>query len=241
MRSRAAIAITLFAVAASMVTSQAFGQTKVITTKPIASTWLPTDFASHEIQLIGRKGTDATTAHKIIGRIILKSLDFTLLTQRVTILVPANEIWEIKALAFKPTPLNSTGLKAFTEETNDFLTSFFPTPGQVLAIDVNVNTGDIFMGPVGVIVPIPAPAPVPVPGIASPPGATAPPLTQLVDATGAVFTIIPPKVFRNGADTNIEATGYSDVDYIYISAAGGLRANSPSHGYTCWSGAAWGC
>jgi len=90
--------------------------------------------------------------NRIIGRIALKTFDFSILTQRVTILIPANEVWEIKGLTLHFVPLNTTGVKPYDIAPLDFATSFHPPSGQVLAIDVDIHTGIIMMGPVTVAV-----------------------------------------------------------------------------------------
>jgi hypothetical protein len=136
-----------------------FAQTLVAKTKPFFSGWAPSDFSSMEVRLNGRKGTDALTANKIIQRIPVKPLDVSLVTGRVTVLVPLNEIWEVRSVSVNVVPVNTTGVKPFDIGTLDFSTHNFPTPGQVLAIDVNYKTGEIFMGPAAVQPPAPAPAP----------------------------------------------------------------------------------
>jgi hypothetical protein len=226
----------LFAVSASSI-----AQTVVLTTKPMFSGWTPLDIAGTEIQLIGRKGTDVATAHKIIGRIAVKTLDFSLLTQRVTILVPANEVWEVKSLAVKSTPLNTTNIKPLTVETADFASSFFPTPGQVLAIDVNTKTGDIMMGPVSVPIPVPTPAPVTCIKL--------PPALQIVEMPSGVWTSGPPDpdgvllgqfaIFRNGVKVK------GSVNYAAQDSTGAIYNFDPlppagtGAGWEKWNGTGW--
>ena len=83
----------------------------------------------------------------------------------------------------------------------------------------------------------PAPTPVPPPPTGpSAPGASIPPLAELIGSDGAKWTFTAPKAFRNGVDTQ---QPYSDANLLYVSAAGTIRAQGPSHGYVCWTGAAW--
>jgi hypothetical protein len=144
----------------AMLVAPAFAQTVVATTKPIVSGWSPADFSSAEVRLVGRLSTDALTTHKIIKRITFKGLDVALLTQRVTVLVPAAETWEVQSVAVNFVPVIATGIRAFAIETLNFSKPYLPTSGQTLAIDVNPATGVILMGPV---TPAPAPAPTPAP------------------------------------------------------------------------------
>jgi hypothetical protein len=80
-----------------------------------------------------------------------------------------------------------------------------------------------------VVVP-PPPPPVPTPVVANKPGDSVPPLAKLVDIAGAVWTFIPPKVFRNGIDMNNQ---YLDATRLYVSQNNSVRVDSPSHGYIC--------
>lgn len=219
----------------------AAAQTIVATTKPLSGGWFPTDFASYEVRLTGRKATDAATANKIIGRIALKTLSFSLLTQRVTILVPANEVWEIKGMTMHFVPINTTGIRAFDIPLIDFAVSFFPAPGQVLAIDVDVKTGNVMMGPVGVVAPpVIVPPPPPPVGI-SPDGSkitpasggsltTAAGVWTFGTATGAGGNVI----LLNGAQA---ASG--EATELYVLNGSGLYAFNTFSNWFQWNGTSW--
>lgn len=250
---------SLFALAVTLATCSVSAQTIVTTTKPLTAIWLPIDFASFEVRLTGRKATDAATANKIIGRIALKTLDFSMLTQRVTIMVPANEVWEVKGLTMHFVPANTTGLKPFDIALLDFASSFFPPPGQVLAIDMDAKSGNLMMGPVTVVVVQP---PVVVPPVSVPPVVVPAPtavsaqgdcvgniladpgrgcvtlVSQLVDAAKAAWTLAGTRVMRGTVDM---AVPYTDTNFIYF-WNGNVRANSVSRGYICF-GTGWnqGC
>lgn len=217
-------------------------QTIVTKTKPLAGGWFPTDFASYEVRLTGRKATDAATANKIIGRIALKTLSFSLLTQRVTILVPANEVWEVKGMTMHFVPINTTGIRAFDIPLIDFAASFFPTPGQVLAIDVDVKTGNVMMGPVAIVVvpPVIVPPPPPPVGV-SPDGSkitpasgesltTAAGVWTFGSATGAGGNVI----LLNGAQA---ASG--EATELYVLNGSGLYAFNTFSNWFQWNGAGW--
>lgn len=145
-----------------LICSSTMAQTLVTKTKPVLSGWSPTDFASVEVRVKGRLSTDPATTHKIIGRIMLKGLDISMLTQRVTILVPANQTWEIKSISANFTPVNTTGVDVFEIPLRRFDTSYFPPAGQVLAIDVDAKTGNMLLGPVVPLPPVVLPPPPPV-------------------------------------------------------------------------------
>ena len=155
-----------------IVSGSVTAQTLVTKTKPLLTGWSPTDFASVEVRVKGRLSTDPATTHKIIGRIMLKGLDISMLTQRVTILVPANQTWEVKSLSANFTPLNTTGIGAYEIPLLPFATSYFPPPGKVLAIDADAKTGNVLLGPV---VPLPPVLPPPPPAVIL--GVTPSPLT----------------------------------------------------------------
>jgi hypothetical protein len=78
--------------------------------------------------------------------------------------------------------------------------------------------------------------PPPVGIVPSKPGDSVPPLAALILPDGGKWTLVGNAVFRNGVNTNVP---YPDTNLIYISAAGALRASSPTHGYICF-GTAWG-
>jgi hypothetical protein len=136
----------LFASLALLIPALCLGQTKVITTKPIVSGWLPADVSSAQVRLKGRLSTDPVGTHRIIGRIPLKTFDISLVTQRVTILVPSTQTWEVQSVSIYIVPVKTTGLRPIEIETLNFVTSNLPPLGKTLAIDWGVTTGDIFMG-----------------------------------------------------------------------------------------------
>lgn len=212
------------------------GQTIVTTTKPFGSKWSPADFAGYEVRLNGRKGTDPASTNKIISRIVLKSLDFSLLTQRITVLVPANETWEIKSVSVQFVPQIATGIDPFDIPLRKFAASHFPPSGQVLAIDIDSKSGNVMMGPVTVIVlpaPTPVPTPTPSPAVNSLPGDCSPPLGQL--SLGGTWTVSGGNVSKDGVVLGSNA--YPDLSTICVSANGtAIRAISPTKGYECWTG-----
>jgi len=87
------------------------------------------------------------------------------------------------------------------------------------------------------------PPPPPPPTGASPAGASIPPLAQLTDNSGAVWTLVNTIVSRNGIDLKACDIGYCDVNSLIVSQTGTIRIVSPTHGYICWNGvwASSGC
>jgi hypothetical protein len=229
-----------------LVPALAFAQTKVITTKPMTSGWLPADVASVEVRVKGRLSTDAATTARIIGRIPLKTLDISLLTQRVTILVPATQTWEVKSISIYIVPTTFTGLKPIEVETRQFAMSYLPPSGQTLAIDWGVTTGDIVFGPVTVApapapapapspAPAPAPSPAPTPAPAPAPGTAtaspagscitptgapaadcAAPLASLVDSTGGTWKLSATQALRDGVETRAALDNFGYWPLAYI-------------------------
>jgi len=205
----------------------------VTTTKPFGAKWFPSDFAGYELQINGRRGADPVTTNKIIGRIAISKIDFSLLTQRVTILVPANETWEIKTVKMEFTPQIATGIDPFVVPLRKFPSSHFPPPGQVLAIDFDVKTGTVMMGPVSVVI-IPAPGSVP----DNIPGDCSPPLPQL-KLLGSIWKVADGKVMRDSVA--LLANAYADLNQICVDGNKAIRGISPTHGYETFNPAtnAW--
>lgn len=93
----------------------------------------------------------------------------------------------------------------------------------------------------------PAPPPPPA-GTVSNPGDRTPVQTgvansfpQLVDSTGAVWTLVAGKPFRNGVATN---NPYApNISYLIVSAGNPIQIRSQNKNgtYACWTGTAWGC
>jgi len=97
----------------------------------------------------------------------------------------------------------------------------------------------------GPITPAPPPVVTPVPTtVASKPGdytgicstCPNPPLPQLVDAAGVIWTFVGGQAYRNNVGV---AKPHTDDQRLYVSASGGIRVESPSKGYLCWTGSAW--
>ena len=129
--------------------SAALAQVTTFNTKPMLSPWSPADVSAVEVRIKGRLSTDSATTHKIIARIPLKPFDWvTMLTMRVTILVPSGQTWEVKSLALGITPATSTGLAAFELATLTRTVPHQAPGGQMLAIDHSPKTGVTLVGPV---------------------------------------------------------------------------------------------
>lgn len=208
-------------------------QTLVLRTKPIQSEFLAADLLLMEVKLYGRKPTDAATKHAELATIPIKGFTWiSILTMRFTVMVPV--AWEVQSLGVKFTPQVATGMKWWTLETVLFPIPYQAPAGQMLAIDVNQKTGEIFLGPVAAVVVTPPPQP---PSGANKPGDTSPPLTQLVAADGAVWKLANGQVLKNDANT---VNPYSpSVVNIYISAGNCLRATASNGVYTSWNGTSW--
>src|SRR5258708_40289227 len=92
------------------------------------------------------------------------------------------------------------------------------------------------LGSITPLVVSPTPPPPPPPsGTPSPIGASVPPLTQLVDKNGAVWTLVN-KVVKMGT---VNMTFYSDTDKLYVTSGNQIGVHSPTHGFACWTGTAW--
>lgn len=236
--------------------------TLVTRTKPVLSGWAPTDFQSVEVRFKGRLSTDPATTNKIIGRVLLKGVDVSLLTQRVTIMVPANQTWEIKTMSANFTPVTATGIAAFEIPMIPFAQSYLPPSGQILAVDVDATTGNVVFGPVSpapVVTPPPTPTPPPVTPPSPPPVAAGPspvgscmtqtglpttagtgclnPLPSLIDSTGGIWIW----TTRDSVDTSsaLASFGYLPLSYIYIRSTGVLCGFNSNHGDICFTGGKW--
>jgi hypothetical protein len=213
----------------ALLVEPALGQAKLVTKiKPPMSAWAPGDFSSVEIRAKGRLSTDPpTTTARLLGMSVLKGIDVAMLTQRVTILVPANQTWEIKSISVLFTPILSTGYRPYEAGTLDF-PSYFPTPGQTLAIDVNINTGEIFFMPVAVTAP-----PLPV-GCAT----KMPPAAQLTDAAGALWTLLP-RIAGGANQTGVARDGLRVTDSSnYVVIIAGVACQLDETTWECWTGQA---
>ena len=120
------------------------------------------------------------------------------------------------------------------------------------AVGATSISGPITPAPPPPPTPSPAPPPVVTPPPLPPPstvtaskpgdytgvcqGCANPPLSQLVDASGVVWTFVGGQAFRNNVGV---AKPHTDDQRLYVSASGGIRVESPSKGYLCWIGSAW--
>jgi len=190
-------------------------------TKPMLSPWEAKDIASVEIRVKGRLSTDPATTHKIIGRIPLKGFAWvSVATMRFTILVPANQTWEVKSLSANFVPVNTTGLAAFELSLLPLSPTHFAPAGQVLAIDIDPKTGTNVLGPVAAIptpvattVPTPEPAPAPVPTPAPAPAPVPAPAPTTVSPDGSRID------FASPAGTRIIALG---AEWSAVPQSGGV-------------------
>lgn len=83
----------------------------------------------------------------------------------------------------------------------------------------------------------PPPVAPPSPSV-SPAGSSVPPLAQLTDPSGAVWTLVGTNVLLNGKDVGVSAF-QTDTNQLLMSANNVVRAISPSHGYICYINGAW--
>jgi hypothetical protein len=103
------------------------------------------------------------------------------------------------------------------------------------APDLQTLTGTITPPPV----PVPAPTPSPTPTqTANAPGDSVPPLGQLVDKSGGVWTLSGTTVLLNGKDIGV-SNFQADTNQLLVSVNNVVRAISPSHGYICYLNGAW--
>jgi len=222
----------ILALALSVLPLAAAAQVTTFNVKPPVALWqYPEDVSAVEIRVRGRLSTDSTATHRIIGRIPLKTFDLSLVTLRVTILVPTTQTWEVKSLGLFVVPAPATGLASVELLSRNLATFHIAPAGKQLAIDLGPKTGVVTLGPVGS-----TPTPPPVTG-ASKPGDSMPPLARLTATDGAVWILMIGSVFRNGADTR---NPYSpNIAKIYVSETSTIRSLNSDGTYACWTGTAW--
>lgn len=103
-----------------------------------------------------------------------------------------------------------------------------PTPGPVVVGTVPP-----------VVTPPTPPVLTPVVGAPNVVGDSIPPLIQLVDKDGAVWSLNGSRVIKNNVDVSSLPNAYSDIVQLYISDTGTVHARSATRGWECLSGSSW--
>ena len=175
---------------------------------------------------------------------------------------PANTILQTSTAFVFPSTTSVYTISGFELEVNPKGTGWTPKrsalldttfPAQTIQPGTSVQAVVTFplVGSGSVVVTLVTPPPppiVPPTTTASAPGScTAPssvsgcptPLTQLIDSTGASWTVLNGRTLMNGKDTNNPYV----VLYLYINGPADLRSHNSNGTYACWLVATqkWGC